>query len=247
MVKTLTYYLNLVLTKVVEWIWNRASAKSSIEGVCLVFHHISPIPLQTLDCCQCTPSTFVSIIERLQESGYVIISMDELQHVMAQQAPKKFALITFDDVPGDMYENAYPYLTEKKIPFTVFVTTSYIDKEGYITLSQLQDLNRNPFCTIGAHTISHPLLRFHPDKLKEIVDGGNELERLINKRIDYFAYPFGSLYSVDIGSIRLAKQRYMYSFSTIHSNLNDFTIRRKNFLPRKAISDISELNLNPRS
>lgn len=241
MVKKITFYLHIVLTKVVEWIWNRASARSSLEGVCLVFHHVSPIPLQTLKCCQCTPSTFISIIERLRETGYEIISMDELPNLIAQGFSKKFALITFDDVPSDMYENAYPYLNKMRIPFTVFITTSFIDKEGYISLSQLRDLSCNPLCTIGAHTISHPLLRFHPDKQNEVIEGGNELERLINKKIDYFAYPYGSLYSVDFRSMRFAKQRYMYSFSTINSNLNDLTVQKRGFMPRKAISDIKDL------
>lgn len=241
MVKKITYYWNIIRTKVVEYLWNRASANSIIDGLCLVFHHVNPNHVDTPQSCQCTPDSFVRIMEGIQEKGYTIISLDELQTVMAQNSNQKFAIITFDDVPSDMYEYAYPYLKERGIPFAVFITTSYVGRKGFLSNEQLQTLNSDPLCTIGAHTLTHPLLRFHNDKKKEIIDGGEELEKIINKKVDFFAYPYGSLYSTDPKSIRIATSRYKYAFSTIDAELNDLTIRETGSLPRKAISDISQL------
>lgn len=47
--------------------------------------------------------------------------------------------------------------------------------------------------TIGGHTINHPILSKIDDDLawKEITGGKDKLERLINDRIDLFAYPNG--------------------------------------------------------
>ena len=241
MVKKITYYWNILRTKVVEYQWNRASANSTIDGLCLVFHHVNPNHVDTPQSCQCTPNSFVRIVEGVQEKGYTIISLEELQTILAQNSNQKFAIITFDDVPSDMYEYAYPYLRERGIPFTVFITTSYVGRKGFLSNEQLQTLNSDPLCTIGAHTLTHPLLRFHNDKKKEIIDGGEELEKIINKKVDFFAYPYGSLYSTDPKSIRMATSRYKYAFSTIDAELNDLTIRKPGFLPRKAISDISQL------
>ena len=241
MVQKIVYYLNIIRTKVVEYIWNRASDNSSIEGICLVFHHVNPNHVDTPRTCQCTPDSFVKIIEGLKDNGYDIIPINEFETIVEQHSEKKFAIITFDDVPSDMYENAYPYLKEKRIPFTAFITTSFIDKPGYLTTEQLQVLNEDTLCTIGAHTKTHPLLRFHSDKQSEIVLGGNELEAIIGKKVSFFAYPFGSLYSTNRKSIRIAESRYAYSFSTINSSINDYIIKKKGFLPRRAVSDIREL------
>lgn len=241
MVQKIVYYLNIIRTKAVEYLWNKASVKSSLNGICLVFHHVNPNHVDTPKTCQCTPDSFATIIEGIQYNGYDIVSINDLETIAEQHSKKKFAIITFDDVPSDMYENAYPYLKERRIPFTAFITTSFIDQPGFLSTEQLQVLKEDPLCTIGAHTKTHPILRFHSDKQDEIVFGGDELERIIGKKVSLFAYPFGSLYSTDHKSIRIAERRYKYSFSTIDSELNDYTIKKKGFLPRRAISDIKEL------
>lgn len=241
--KKIAYFLNIVRTKIIEYKWKKASKESTINGICLVFHHVSEDTIDTLASCQCTTKSFVNIIEKLKEEGYNIVSLEDFKSIVSQHSNKKFVLITFDDVPEDMYINAYPYLKENHIPFTVFITTGFIDKKGYLSSEQLESLNKDPLCTIGAHTISHPLLRFNKDKRIEIVECGNILERIIGKPIGVFAYPFGSLYSTDRCSVRLAKERYELAFSTIESNLNDYTVHKTLFLPRIAISDFNQINL----
>ena len=243
MAKKIVFYYNLVRTKLTKFIWDRASRHSSINGVCLVFHHVSRKHLDTEECCQCTPESFINIIESLKKNGFTIISVDKLESVIEHNSNQKFSIITFDDVPADMYENAYPYLKRNNIPFTVFITTSFLDKEGYLSSQQLKALNNDPLCTIGAHTKSHPLLRFCSDKYNEIVVAGDDLERIIGKEVKYFAYPFGSFFSTDSSSMRVALRRYKYSFSTIDSFLNDYTSQLPAFLPRKAISTYAQLGV----
>ncbi len=241
MVKKIAYYYNILRTKIIELRWRKASENSTINGICLVFHHVSDDYIDTPASCQCTTASFVRIIEKIKEKGYSIVALEEYKSIVTHHSNKKFALITFDDVPDDMYINAYPYLKENSIPFTVFITTSFIDKKGYLSSQQLDILNNDPLCTIGAHTISHPMLRFFKNKKKEIIDGGDILERIIGKTVAVFAYPFGSLYSTDRSSIRLAKERYELAFSTIDSALNDYTVHKTCFLPRRAVSDSNQL------
>lgn len=76
----------------------------------------------------------------------------------------------------------------------------YIDwlapvKEMAMSWENIADLGKEPLCTIGAHTMSHPA--FIPLSLKEIkaeIDGGIErLHSVIDYDIHHFAYPYGSI------------------------------------------------------
>ena len=59
----------------------------------------------------------------------------------------------------------------------------------------IAELGKEPLCTIGAHTMSHPA--FIPLSLEEIkteIDGGIErLHSVIDYGIHHFAYPYGSI------------------------------------------------------
>ena len=77
-------------------------------------------------------------------------------------ASGKAAVITFDDVFKSVIENALPVLTEKRIPFTVFISECFIDKDGYLSSDDILILRENGLCTIGFHGRSH-------DKLREVM------------------------------------------------------------------------------
>ena len=68
-------------------------------------------------------------------------------------------------------------------------------KEMAMTWDQIAELGKEPLCTIGGHTMSHPA--FIPLTLEEIkaeIDGGvKRLHSVIDYDIHHFAYPYGSL------------------------------------------------------
>ncbi len=61
-----------------------------------------------------------------------------------------------------------------------------------MTDKQLKSLHQNGM-EIGGHTVTHPILATlnAQDAEKEIVDNKVELERLLERRVDFFAYPNG--------------------------------------------------------
>lgn len=63
----------------------------------------------------------------------------------------------------------------------------------YLTHGQLAELDAHPLITIGAHTVSHPDLRFAgDDELKhELVAARSRLEQWLGHRVTTIAYPFG--------------------------------------------------------
>jgi peptidoglycan/xylan/chitin deacetylase (PgdA/CDA1 family) len=59
--------------------------------------------------------------------------------------------------------------------------------------SGLKRLANEPLCTIGAHTLTHPMLAKHPREvaMAEIMDSKQQLEKQLHRDIRHFAYPVG--------------------------------------------------------
>lgn len=62
-----------------------------------------------------------------------------------------------------------------------------------MNLKQIQELQNSGLVEIGAHTMNHPILRNENEEksYKEISTSIDELSKLLNKKIEYFAYPNG--------------------------------------------------------
>ncbi|MEG1916924.1 MAG: polysaccharide deacetylase family protein [Muribaculaceae bacterium] len=171
------------------------------------------------------------------DEGFTFVSIDRALSIIDSGSNEKFALITFDDVPYDMFENGYPLLKQMNLPFTVFVTVRSIDKNGFLSSEQLSVLNAEPLCTIGAHTLTHPQLRYAKNAYEEICRSKSELENIIGKKVDYFAYPFGRVSTISRKNIACVKRAgYKCAFSTISSDISDYTSKYRWFLPRVVIN-----------
>lgn len=67
-------------------------------------------------------------------------------------------------------------------------------KQYSMSWDEIREMANDPICTIGGHSISHPAFNMlTDDELEREVQGGCErLEQCIGKKIEHFAYPFGS-------------------------------------------------------
>lgn len=76
---------------------------------------------------------------------------------------------------------------------------------------------------IGAHTDCHPALASLTvaQQRSEIVDGADRLEQRLGRRIGKFAYPFGSLASVNDASIEIVRTRFDMAFSNIRGIISE--------------------------
>lgn len=85
----------------------------------------------------------------------------------------------------------------------------------YMTVDQAKALHRQGV-TIGSHTWSHKVLRHcSEDTLsREIEENQRYLERLLDTEVHHFAFPFGFGGTFDVRSVRLAKGRHRYLYST---------------------------------
>ncbi len=106
---------------------------------------------------------------------------------------QKKILITIDDAFTSFYQNAWPILKEKKIPFILFVSTKTVGKNGYMTWDQIKEIEKEKFVYIGNHSHSHDYLtKFTFEKFKKDIEISIKIfEENLGYNPSYFSYPFG--------------------------------------------------------
>lgn len=217
----ITRYIYSLKQKNIE----RGLRKNSSEHCIYMFHEIKDnLSLCNDPNCAITENGFATLVESLVKAA-LVVKKDALF------APQ----LTFDDGYDDVYTKVYPLLNQKDLPFTVFVVTDLIGRNGYLSKEQLLELADNPLCTIGCHTYSHKMLRFCDDSeaKRQIIESKAILENLIGKKVELFAYPYGSVYACSKRDIGIVEgSGFKYAFSTLQAPLPSDIEKIKFFLPR---------------
>lgn len=166
---------------------------------------------------------FKTQIEFLKSNGFVFKGLEDFL-----STNDKSILIVFDDGHKSILE-ASDYLSSQNIPFGVSVIFDRLNDKNHLSIEDLKGLTKNN--DIYYHGKAHKSLSNLNliGKKQEIVDGKNELEKLLKIKIDTFVYPFGVL---DAESIEIVKQNYKYGLSLLpfhyNKNSNIFMLPRIN-------------------
>lgn len=158
-----------------------------------------------------TPQFLEQTIIEYQQKGYRFVSINEVVKIIQTKHfssftfhPSPFICLTFDDGYHDNYTTALPLLKRLNIPFTIYITTGLIDnkiplwwypnQQLGLSRDELITFDREPLCTIGAHTVSHPRLNTltPEEQRKEIIDSKTTLEQWLGHPIHHFSYPHGA-------------------------------------------------------
>lgn len=182
-----------------------------------MFHDIIQNDEYTDDDYACTISNLVKYIEYCKNIGLKPVSVDELLGKDKISAVKGHFVVSFDDGFESMSTIMAPILTEMDIPFIIFITTSFLDRPGYLTSSELKELNDNPLCTIGMH--SHEHIYWIDKRKEELIADFNKCSEIINTLIghqpEYYAFPYGSHMAVSNSNVRIiARQNVKGIFLT---------------------------------
>lgn len=216
---------------------------SCFHGVTLMFHNVTDENVDADDNCKCKINEFSLILEQYKRAGYRFVSLDDAINIIKNKYKEKFVVVTFDDIPDNVYENAYPILKEQNIPFVIFVTFSFIGKESFISKSKLEALIQDQLCTVGAHSMTHPMLRNIKNSKWEIEQSKIELESLLKRPIKYFAYPYGRFSSISQRVIKEVQAAgYESAFSSISAPLTEVSTDNLFFLPR-VVPKVGKVNI----
>ncbi|MBA2734798.1 MAG: polysaccharide deacetylase family protein [Acidobacteria bacterium] len=105
--------------------------------------------------------------------------------------------VTFDDGYRDNLYTAAPILLKFKIPFTVFVTSSFIrsQSDDFLTPAELRELASLPGVTVGSHGATHlPLDKCDDSTLwQELYESRCYIEDVTGTTVRAIAYPHGSV------------------------------------------------------
>lgn len=162
------------------------------------------------------PEQFEAQMKYLSDEGYETIKLSDLPSYFsgAKAMPPKPVIITFDDGYADNYTNAYPIMQKYGFTGTVFMVAEYLDGDGYLTTSQLQEMLAAGW-EVGGHTVTHPHLGEleRPELEYELSYGKLLLEQKLGYEVKSFAYPYGE-YTAEV--VRMVEEAGYDSGVTIN-------------------------------
>ena len=174
------------------------------------------------------PSTNIQIdifkkqLEIIENEGIQFIHpKDFLQSLNLKKQDRKI-LFTVDDGLLSFYENAWPILKEKKIPFILFVNTREVGAFNYMNWDQIIELHKSENVEIGNHSHSHEyLVDLKPEEIKkDILKSIKIFEDKLGVNSEFFSYPFGE-YSLEFKKI-IKDLGFKFAFGQ-HSGVIDET------------------------
>ena len=187
------------------------------------------------------PSTNIKLadfkehLKIIEENNIHFVNPKNFEIELKNNKKQRKILLTIDDGFSSFYDNAWPILKKKKIPFILFVSTREVGASNYMTWSQIKELSNEDFVEIGNHSHTHEYL---VDESSDLILGDIKksisiFENKLGKNSVFFSYPFGE-YSLKFKEI-IQSLGFKYAFGQ-HSGVIDET---KNFyeFPRFPINE----------
>lgn len=209
----------------------------------LMYHFIGPAEVAGKNKNVVTRETFEKQMAFLKWAGYRVISLHDMEEIISgkRKARGREIAITFDDGHISFEQEAFPILEKYRFPVTLFVVSDQVerpsaDRMGTDTLNRLL---QNSWIDVESHTVTHRVLSDATDEeiKTELVESKKILERVLNRPIDYLAYPTGN---IDGRAIKQAgKAGYHLAFITSFKKLKNLP-EGPFAMPREKISRTSD-------
>jgi len=178
---------------------------------------------------------FLKHLEIIKKNKIQFVNPKKFEEELIKNKKKRKILLTIDDGFSSFYENAWPILKKKKIPFILFVNTREVGSFNYMSWDEIKEISKESFVEIGNHSHSHEYLVDENNNVIEadIVKSIEIFKKELGKNSNFFSYPFGE-YSLDFKKI-IKSLGFKYAFGQ-HSGVTDET---KNYyeLPRFPINE----------
>lgn len=185
------------------------------------------------------PQEFESHIKYLVQQGYTFLVPGDIDLFLRgkKKFPKKSVMITFDDGCKGVYTYALPVLRKYKVRVTLFVVCMFIEREGFVSFADLDEMVGSGFFFIGSHTYDSHHSYFYPHEKKTIpatIRQIGESEAAYDARmltdltmsrdmltlmyphllINTFAYPYGAYDNELIKLVQKAGFQYAFAYNS---------------------------------
>jgi peptidoglycan/xylan/chitin deacetylase (PgdA/CDA1 family) len=183
--------------RVKRWLARMPSGRPAAGATLLIYHRVGGGSSDELDVPVDAFREQVAALSRVD-----VVPIDEAHRRLTGGDARPSFVLTFDDGFADLYENAWPVLRERELPFTVYLTTGYVggqmrwegstSKEqgaAALTWEQLHEMVESGLCTVGNHTHTH----VRPELLSEheLDRCTAEIEQHLKVTPRHFAYTWG--------------------------------------------------------
>ena len=218
------------------------------QAVPILYYH--SVMLEIGNDSRMPPDQFEAQMAYLQDKGYQSVSLDQLYQAQYRGGtlPSKPFVITFDDGYADNYTTAYPILKNHGFAAAIFMVSSYINGEGFMSWPQLKELVANGW-EIEGHTVNHPYLSKQDATtvLSELRSSKELLEKELERPVDFFAYPFGDLNTAVVEAVKNAG--YLMAVTTergwANHNTDSWHVHRVYCYANMGLNEFSRRLQNP--
>jgi peptidoglycan/xylan/chitin deacetylase (PgdA/CDA1 family) len=202
-----------------------------------------------------TTEEFEKQMEYLSKT-FKCVKMSDYGRQLEKNEPFKenVVIITFDGADKTIYSQAYPILKKYNLPATLFlhINSLLLDKTA-MKWDTIIRLHEEGLMEIESHSVSHPHLNrklknesaesYETRIRKELADSKRIIEEKLNKKVYYFAYPYGGYNST---VIRLLKETGYKASVTVQWDkntikTNPYALRRRGVLGVHNMKNFIEL------
>jgi peptidoglycan/xylan/chitin deacetylase (PgdA/CDA1 family) len=134
-------------------------------------------------------------LDQIRSRGYQVRRLGELgSEDTATPWRASTAVLTFDDGLASAYEIAYPLLLEAAVRAEFFVNTATIDKPGFLSWAQIDEMQRAGM-SFQSHSHDHVYLTWlAAGALEQQLRRSKQiLEDRLGQRVDFLSAPYGDL------------------------------------------------------
>lgn len=159
------------------------------SGIATIFmlHRVFPFEKNKLfpnENMKVSPEFLENFIIKLKKGGYEFINLDRLTEILANnEKVKKQIVFTLDDGYLDNFTHAYPVFKKLKVPFTIYLTSSFPEGKCILWWYILEDLLlENDFIELSTGTYSCKTQKEKSEvfiQIRELIINSTETETFI--------------------------------------------------------------------